>query len=59
MGVYLAYYPQQKQDAELINSQNVMIPQKHPVWHQLADGAVAVENLPRLTRVREEILLAF
>jgi len=34
VGVYLAYYGHQEQDAELINSQNVMIKQKHPVWRE-------------------------
>lgn len=53
VGVYLAYYPQQKQDAELINSQNVLIPQKHPLWHQPIDQVTAVELLPGLTQVRE------
>lgn len=35
MGLYIAYYAVQQQDSELINSQNIMIPQKHPVWRQL------------------------
>jgi exosortase A len=34
VGVYLAYYGHQEQGAELINSQNVMIEQKHPVWRE-------------------------
>lgn len=34
VGVYLAYYGHQTQDVELINSQNVMIVQKHPVWRE-------------------------
>jgi len=34
VGLYLAYYGKQKQGAELINSQNVMVVQKHPVWRQ-------------------------
>lgn len=33
VGVYLAYYGAQQQDAELVNSQNVLVVQKHPVWH--------------------------
>ena len=35
--VYLAYYRRQRQGAELINSDNVLIPQKDPVWSQTAD----------------------
>ncbi|MBK9470571.1 MAG: exosortase A [Gammaproteobacteria bacterium] len=38
LGVYLAYYGHQEQDAELINSQNVMIEQKHPIWRQPMQG---------------------
>lgn len=37
VSVYLAYYRTQRQGAELINSQNVLIKQKDPVWHQTAD----------------------
>ncbi len=37
VGLYLAYYAIQKQDAELINSQNIMIPQKHEVWNQMRE----------------------
>ena len=35
VGLYLAYYAVQQQDSELVNSQNIMIRQKHPVWKQL------------------------
>ncbi len=37
VGLYLAYYSYQRQDAELVNTQNVMITQKHPVWHQVGN----------------------
>ena len=37
VNLYLAYYQRQRQGAELINSQNVLVPQKDPVWHQTAD----------------------
>lgn len=33
-GLYMAYYGQQQQGAELINSQNLMVVQKHPIWRQ-------------------------
>ncbi len=36
VGVSLQYYASQQQDSELINSQNVMVEQKHPVWRQLS-----------------------
>jgi len=31
--VFLYYYLNQSQGAELVNSQNILIRQKHPVWH--------------------------
>jgi len=34
VGVYLAYYSHTKENSELVNTQNVMIRQKHPVWRQ-------------------------
>ncbi len=37
VGVYLGYYRTQRQDAELINSQNYMIRQKHPVWGKVEE----------------------
>jgi exosortase A len=33
--LYLGYYRTQRQDAELINTQNYMIRQKHPVWQEV------------------------
>ncbi|MEO6423353.1 MAG: exosortase A [Candidatus Nitrotoga sp.] len=37
ISVYLGYYRTQRQDAELINSQNFMIQQKHPVWSNVGE----------------------
>lgn len=34
VGLHLAFYAAQTQGAEVVNSQNVMIEQKHPVWSQ-------------------------
>lgn len=36
----LNYYATQRQDAELINSQNFMIRQKDPVWSNIGEGIV-------------------
>lgn len=36
--LYIAYYRYQRQDAELVNSQNVLVVQKHPVWRQVGDA---------------------
>jgi exosortase A len=49
VSLYLAYYRTQRQGAELINSQNVMVEQKHPVWSQ-------VGNRPAQLQVRGEQL---
>jgi EpsI family protein len=37
VSVYLAYYRTQRQDAELITSQNYMVMQKHPVWSTVGE----------------------
>ncbi len=42
VSVYMAYYRRQRQGSELINSQNVLIPQKDPVWRQTADSPYEV-----------------
>ncbi len=42
IGLYLLYYRSQHQGAELINSQNVLAPQKHRVWKVLDEVPVRV-----------------
>lgn len=42
VGVYLAYYRRQKQGAELVNSRNLMVVQKHPIWRQLTQRETIV-----------------
>lgn len=39
----LNYYVSQRQDAELVNSQNFMVRQKDPVWSNVGEGIVTVE----------------
>jgi EpsI family protein len=50
VAVYVAVYRNQKQGAELINSQNVMIHQKHEVWSNVGesgrDESVGSATLP-------------
>lgn len=41
--VELNYYVTQRQDAELVNSQNFMIPQKDPAWSNVGEAHVFVE----------------
>ncbi|MDZ7656097.1 MAG: exosortase A [Sulfurimicrobium sp.] len=38
VSVYVGYYRTQRQGAELINSQNYMVPQKHPVWSNVGEA---------------------
>jgi len=42
VGVFIAYYRTQRQDAELNNSQNIMIVQKHPIWNNVGESAQPV-----------------
>jgi exosortase A len=42
VSLYIAYYRRQRQGSELINTQNVLIPQKDPVWRQTADSPYVV-----------------
>jgi len=53
VSVYVAYYRRQRQGAELINSQNVLIEQKHPVWRQTADSPHEVVLGGKRLEVRE------
>lgn len=43
VSVMLAYYRYQRQGAELINSQNVMIQQEHPIWSNVGESVRQVE----------------
>jgi EpsI family protein len=38
VSVWLFYYPTQREGAELITTQNVMVVQKHPVWEQVGQS---------------------
>ncbi len=40
VSLYLGYYRRQRQDAELINSQNLMVVQKHPIWQNIGESTV-------------------
>lgn len=51
--IYLAYYRNQHQDAELVNSQNVMIPQKNPVWSNIGESKITISLNGQPVEVRQ------
>ncbi len=53
VGLYLAFYGRQRQDAELINTQNVMVPQKHPVWREVQRTRVDLDLPDTTLQVRQ------
>lgn len=65
--LFVAYYGQQRQDSELINSQNLMVEQEHPRWQNVGQrvrhlkiGGVAYRILEaRLRTQRGERILAW
>ena len=42
VGLYLGLYLTQRQDAELVNSQNIMVREKHPVWSNKGRSSVEI-----------------
>lgn len=52
----LHYYATQRQDAELINSQNYMVSQQHPQWSQVGQSVVEVRLGERTHPVRQALL---
>ena len=51
--VELDYYVTQRQDRELINSQNFMVVQKHPVWSNVGEAIVSVDIDGRARTLRQ------
>jgi exosortase A len=43
VALYLGYYRDQRQGAELVTSQNLMVVQKHPVWSKVGEAARSEE----------------
>ena len=64
VALYVMVYRHQGQGAELINSQNILIPQKHPVWKMpeekpaeiLLDGSPATVLQGRLLSSRQKLV---
>ena len=49
----LNYYATQRQDAELVNSQNFMIKQKDPAWSNVGEALATVQTGDRTRQVRQ------
>lgn len=51
--LYLAYYNDQREGAEVVNSQNVMVKQKFRIWRQIGRGSQTLEvNGKRFTGLK-------
>lgn len=50
------YYVTQRQDAELINSQNFMVQQTHPVWSQVGQDVTQIDIAGHTQKVRQTML---
>ncbi len=51
--IYLAYYRNQHQGAELVNSQNVMIPQKDARWSNIGEKKIIISLAGQPVEVRQ------
>jgi EpsI family protein len=58
ISVYLGYYRTQRQDAELINSQNYMIQQKHPIWSKVGEGQHTISLRGKNETIQQTLLRA-
>ncbi|MFN3920528.1 MAG: exosortase A [Methylohalobius sp.] len=54
--LYVLYYRTQAQGKELVNSQNVLIPQKHPVWQMPWEKPKKVTLAGQILKIREGLL---
>jgi len=54
--LYVLYYRTQAQGKELVNSQNVLIPQKHPVWQMPWEKTQKVALGERNLKLKEGLL---
>ncbi|MEW5943842.1 MAG: exosortase A [Pseudomonadota bacterium] len=44
VALFIPYYTRQRQGAELINTQNLMVVQKHPVWSDIGESRRTIET---------------
>ncbi len=59
VGLHIALYTNQKQDQELVNSQNVMIKQKHEIWSEKGHGKAIVDMSGAESEVNESVLKSY
>ncbi|PWB56141.1 MAG: exosortase A [Nitrosomonadales bacterium] len=58
VSVYVGYYRTQRQGAELINSQNYMVMQKHPVWSNVGETRRVVSLRGEKETIQQSLLRA-
>ncbi|KXJ41547.1 MAG: hypothetical protein AXA67_05360 [Methylothermaceae bacteria B42] len=51
--LFVLYYRTQVQDKELVNSQNILVPQKHPVWMMPGESKIPVKLDNQTITVRQ------
>jgi len=56
--LYVAWYGAQRQNAELINSMNYMVPEKHPEWRNLRRSHKKIEIAGQTLPISESGLMA-
>lgn len=54
--MYLAYYNDQRPGAELVNSRNFMVRQKHPVWRQIDTRSIELQVNGKKFSIRQTAL---
>ena len=52
IGLFLEHYPHQRQNAELVNSQNVLV-EERSIWKQVENTVTAVSDIDGLTKVKQ------
>jgi len=57
-GLYISVYRRQRQGSELVSSDNVMVPQKHPKWSDTAVVPMKVEIAGRRLSVEQHFLVS-
>jgi len=52
VGVFIEYYNRQRQGAELVNSRNLMVVQKHKIWRNVGEQTITVTLAGKPIKVR-------